>query len=715
MSGTIHKGIAKMKIATFILSLILITSACDLLEPQKSSNGAEVGSVAIGPEGFGTTQDLGYAQYLPNIAYTEGGDNSSPFLKLDLYFKDLQPLRPIMVYLHGGGWNGPEIIDGAKENIQKSPNLVSFFIKSGFLVASINRRQIDFSQTPAITYHDQLSDIAKAIKWLQINANHFGGDGMQILLMGYSSGAHLATLLASNRRYLSQEGVNNDSLRGVIAIDSHAYDIPLALSLMPGTNLENSMSALKFIFGNSIQEQQVASPAWYISKNAMPPMLLISAGIKDRKEQNISNIVAANFKDKLLSNNHQVRHFNFPQRDHTELLEFFGKSGDTLERIFTNFIHESFSPRRFNNLPSDLKGEITKILQTSVSSSEVNPSKLPGMAVGVITSSYKGVIGLGTTEIGKEIKPNGDTFFGIGSVSKIFVGLTLARLVAERHLDIDRPAKSYLPSSLSSLIHQDITLKELITHQSGLLSMPENIEVFRDENLDGVSDYVDWSPAYNYQLSHLISCLKSGFCVPRLATRGDYQYSNLGITFAELSLEYLTGLGSFEELIKKYFNHELGMDDTGTNVPDFLSKTERRRAIGYQLTGKSLTPRPFSDMGVMAGSGEVITTANNLLTLLEHLIGQNTNNSAFARSAQLATEKIFQYQEQKAIGYAIDISEDSAGQTFYSKSGATKSSQAFIIWVQEPKVGVVVLTNGAGGEVNIGKLAKAVIDILLKN
>ncbi len=191
-----------MKKLYLFFTIIILSGACGISHKEESSDYQESSVDNINPGKYGIVKDIGYALYLPNISYTKSDESSSPFLKLDLYFKNLtNSLRPILVYLHGAGWQGPGVIDGAKENIQKSPNLISFFVNRGFMVASLNRRQIDFSKSPAITYKEQLADIAKALKWLQSNGSKIGGDSQKIIIMGYSSGAHLAAMIVSDTRY----------------------------------------------------------------------------------------------------------------------------------------------------------------------------------------------------------------------------------------------------------------------------------------------------------------------------------------------------------------------------------------------------------------------------------------------------------------------------------------------------------------------------------
>lgn len=70
--------------------------------------------------------------------------------------------------------------------------------------------------------------------------------------------------------------------------------------------------------------------------------------------------------------------------------------------------------------------------------------KAPGMVVGVITKDFTGTFGFGTTQIGTKQKPNGDTLYSIGSVTKVFTSLILASEVARGNLRLNQSAAFFV-------------------------------------------------------------------------------------------------------------------------------------------------------------------------------------------------------------------------------------------------------------------------------
>ena len=97
--------------------------------------------------------------------------------------------------------------------------------------------------------------------------------------------------------------------------------------------------------------------------------------------------------------------------------------------------------------------------------------ELVGLSVGIVQNDT--VIyskGFGLREIGKDPKVNGQTSFGIGSISKSFTALTLGFLVDEGKISWDDRVKDYLPyfKLYDPYVSVNFTIRDLLTHRSGL-------------------------------------------------------------------------------------------------------------------------------------------------------------------------------------------------------------------------------------------------------
>lgn len=94
---------------------------------------------------------------------------------------------PMLVELHGGAWSRG---DRTNDTIMNEP-----LARSGVVVAAL-----DFRQPPEAAYPASLLDISYAIRWLKSRAAEFKGRAAQVGIMGASSGAHQAMLLAMKPR-----------------------------------------------------------------------------------------------------------------------------------------------------------------------------------------------------------------------------------------------------------------------------------------------------------------------------------------------------------------------------------------------------------------------------------------------------------------------------------------------------------------------------------
>lgn len=97
------------------------------------------------------------------------------------------------------------------------------------------------------------------------------------------------------------------------------------------------------------------------------------------------------------------------------------------------------------------------------------------MVVGVTMSGFSGTFGFGTKTINTYQKPDGDTLYSIGSISKIFTSLILADEIFHGNLTLDQAVTDIIRGALQTVLPKSLTLYNLVTHTSGLKSMPDNI------------------------------------------------------------------------------------------------------------------------------------------------------------------------------------------------------------------------------------------------
>jgi acetyl esterase/lipase len=150
---------------------------------------------------------------------------SDPRQKLDVYQPSPSPdMRmppdgyPVVVFFYGGSWTSGE---------RRDYKFIGEALASQGIVSIV----ADYRLYPQVRYPDFLTDCALAVAWAAREALHYNGDPKRLYLMGHSSGAYNAAMLALDARWLTSAGLAPSALAGWIGL-AGPYDF------FPMTNLK---------------------------------------------------------------------------------------------------------------------------------------------------------------------------------------------------------------------------------------------------------------------------------------------------------------------------------------------------------------------------------------------------------------------------------------------------------------------------------------------
>ncbi|MBW1811731.1 MAG: alpha/beta hydrolase [Deltaproteobacteria bacterium] len=287
--------------------------------------GIQTDGAGGGDADSGADQPVGIVEEF-DVPYTPPADGDQNMAVLDIYYLPDGSAKHLMVFVHGGSWVG-----GDKSHLQDTVDLVTWFIDRGYTVAVPNFRLA--SRPPGlrqVTYADQATDLAFALAWLHDNRARYGVTEPGVLLLGFSSGAHLVALLAADEKYLQLAGLSHDHLAAAISFDVHAYDVPYALQLMQGSQLEQNTSLIEFLFGKTEAEQRSASPSTYAGTAAVPPTLLVSAepSAEEGTHGYIASRATQRYAELLQATGHRATWKHYDAETHSSLVLDFGTAGD---------------------------------------------------------------------------------------------------------------------------------------------------------------------------------------------------------------------------------------------------------------------------------------------------------------------------------------------------------------------------------------------------
>lgn len=194
-----------------------------------------------------------------NVVYIKTKDWEG---KMDLYLppKGKGP-SPIVINIHGGGWN---------HGVKESQTGFNTFFKKGFAVANIEYRLTGQATAPAA-----VQDTRCALIYLVQHAKDLNIDVYKIVIMGGSSGGHLALmggLLGNDHRFDDNcPGVENIKVAAII----DKYGIADVWDWGYGKNI-TSKSAITWL-GNKATDRKFAasvSPITYVDKNSPPTFIV---------------------------------------------------------------------------------------------------------------------------------------------------------------------------------------------------------------------------------------------------------------------------------------------------------------------------------------------------------------------------------------------------------------------------------------------------------
>lgn len=188
------------------------------------------------------TPERGY-DIATNLPY----DDRTP-LKLDVYSPRGAKGAPVVVFFYGGRWSS-----GAKDEFK----FVGQALASRGFIGVVP----DVRLYPEVRFPQFLGDAARAVRWVRSEIPAYGGDPAKLFVMGHSSGAHIAAMLALNEEYLKDVGGSRTWLRGMIGL-AGAYDF-----------LPITAPDLRDLFGPPESFARTQPVFWVDGQN--PPLLLL--------------------------------------------------------------------------------------------------------------------------------------------------------------------------------------------------------------------------------------------------------------------------------------------------------------------------------------------------------------------------------------------------------------------------------------------------------
>ncbi len=303
-----------------------------------------------------------------------------------------------------------------------------------------------------------------------------------------------------------------------------------------------------------------------------------------------------------------------------------------------------------------------------------------GVVIGLVDGDEVQVAGFGSIEQGVQRKPNGDTVFEIGSVTKVFTALLLADAVGRGEVELADAVGDVLAAPAGEAPArgrehkgrgQPITLIDLATHASGLPRLPDNIKSSNPHD-----------PYADYDLAALESFVSDHGLMRK--RKPGYAYSNLGVGLLGHALAHRAGT-RYEPLLIERVCTPLDMVSTSITLGKGL---RQRLAAPYNVDAR---PASNWNLSVLAGAGGVRSTVNDMARFAraQMLLEKTPLASAFKQLLPPRADAPGTALKM-ALGWHIDLE-----RSVWRHSGQTGGYASYIGIVPDREQAVIVLCNTA--------------------
>jgi D-alanyl-D-alanine carboxypeptidase len=285
---------------------------------------------------------------------------------------------------------------------------------------------------------------------------------------------------------------------------------------------------------------------------------------------------------------------------------------------------------------------------------------IPGAVVLLRTPQGDFTAATGTTELGTRNRPGSDTHFRIASNTKTMTAAVLLQLAQEGKLRLSDPVSKYVPGAPNG---DNITIAELLEMRSGL---------YNYTNAPELATSIDRDPTKVWTPQELLAMAFAH--PPNFPPGTDFEYNNTYYALLGLIAEKVDGRPLATAMQKRLFE-PLGLQNTV--LPASISNSISEPYSHGYLYGSSsvalygtppyspeekaaaragtLQPTDYTGVNhsVAAAAGGVISTADDLATWMQALVGGRVLNAEYQRVWRDSVQPEDPSNPNKGYGYGI--------------------------------------------------------------
>ncbi|MBO9673244.1 MAG: beta-lactamase family protein [Sphingobacteriaceae bacterium] len=339
-------------------------------------------------------------------------------------------------------------------------------------------------------------------------------------------------------------------------------------------------------------------------------------------------------------------------------------------------------------IPSDnpLSSQLDSLVDKSVQR-YFQDQKAVGLSIGLVQNGKPHFYNYGETKVGNGKLPDNKTIYELGSITKSFTGIILARAILDKKINQEDDIRKYLKGSYPNLSYQGtpIRIKDLANHTSRITRIFPNM--WERPSYDSLNPLSNYSRKLLYEGLHQ---MKMDTLPGKI-----YSYSNMAVALLGTILEDAYGQDYFS-LVSKNILKPYRM--TNTRI-DIGSVAPDRVAWPHDAQQK---PVPLWDLGEVPAMGALRSTTADMVNYI------NANNAETNPAVKLSHQRTFgTNQEGMALNWFIHSSPK--GYRILEHGGGTGGSRSSLDCIPQLNAGLVILTNSLANRNNLEKELLAIL------
>ena len=266
-----------------------------------------------------------------------------------------------------------------------------------------------------------------------------------------------------------------------------------------------------------------------------------------------------------------------------------------------------------------------------ICNSGIADKAFPGCQVVVLKEGsmiYQESFGHHTYEKKREVK--NDDIYDLASITKIASStLSLMYLQDQGKIDLDYSLCDYIPEMVDTTVYQNIVLRDMLSHQAGLVSW---IPFYKNTLVKGMPRFDIYSqaesPLYNNRVAENLyikadysDTILSRILATPLKTPGRYKYSDLGYYLIQKVIEKEVQM-PLDSFVSKTFYQPMGLNTMGYKPRnrfelDRITPTEYDMLFRKQLVHGDVHDPGSAMMGGVGGHAGIFSSAEDLAKLMQ--------------------------------------------------------------------------------------------------